>query len=1306
MHVIHFFRYPGLTPGQTASLVKRVRRDVITGLAGIETETCFNIELDRELTPEETAMLRWLLSETFDPGGLRSSSFLDPGGARVFEVGPRMTFTTAWSTNAVSVCRACGLDAVRRIERSRRYLPSGAAPLDAEQERAFLNLVHDRMTECPYPTPIVSFATGDQPAPVHVVPVLEEGRSALERLNRTMGLAFDEADLEYYTKLFVGKLRRNPTDVELFDIAQSNSEHSRHWFFKGRLIIDGDEMPTSLMQVVKAPLAANPNNSVIAFSDNSSSIRGFETPVVVPLHPGEPGPLTARRLDLDVIFTAETHNFPSGVAPFPGAETGAGGRIRDTHAAGRGSLVVAGTAGYCVGSLRMPDNPMPWEDPTFEYPGTLATPLEIEIEASNGASDYGNKFGEPLIAGFTRSFGLRLPSGERREWIKPIMFSGGIGFIDHRHSHKEEPQPGMLVVKVGGPAYRIGMGGGAASSMVQGENADELDFNAVQRGDAEMEQKLNRVIRACSERGDANPIVSIHDQGAGGNCNVLKEIVAPAGARIEIRSIPVGDETLSVLEIWGAEYQENDALLIRSEHAELFRALCEREQVPFACVGKVTGDGRIVVHDEHDGTAPVDLALEDVLGDMPRKTFHLERIAPRLHTVRLPEGTGVREALDRVLRLLSVGSKRFLTTKVDRAVTGLVARQQCAGPLQLTVSDVAVVSTGHAALTGGATAIGEQPLKGLVDPAAMARMSVGEALTNLVWARITALEDVRCSANWMWAAKLPGEGARLWDAAVAMRDLMLDLGIAVDGGKDSLSMAALAPAPGGATETVKAPGALVISAYCTCPDITATVTPDLELPGSGRLLFIDLGEGRHRLGGSALAQVFGQVGNEVPDVGDPSLLARAFNAIQALLAKGLITAGHDRSDGGLITTLLEMAFAGNCGLTVDLDAAGTDPLAALFSEELGLVFEVAPDSMDQVLGILRAYDVAAVLIGTTLAEPRIRISVDGTVVLDEDMTSLRDTWEATSFAIECLQADPASVEQERLGLAARQAPAFSLSFDPEPTAPHILRRQGCCPVAVLREEGSNSDREMAAALLAAGLEPWDVTMSDLLAGRITLDRFRGLVAVGGFSYADVLDSAKGWAGVIRFNRSVREAFSDFASRDDTFMLGVCNGCQLFALLGLVPWRGLPGIAQPRFIRNASGRFESRFATVRILESPSIFLRGMEGSVLGIWLQHGEGRAYFPDPSVLTRVESEGLAPVRYANDAGEPTEAYPFNPNGSPAGIAALSSPDGRCLAIMPHPERTFLTWQWGWMPPRWRRELTASPWLRFFQNARSWCCG
>jgi phosphoribosylformylglycinamidine synthase len=870
----------------------------------------------------------------------------------------------------------------------------------------------------------------------------------------------------------------------------------------------------------------------------------------------------------------------------------------------------------------------------------------------------------------------------------------------------------MLVVKVGGPAYRIGMGGGAASSMVQGENVEELDFNAVQRGDAEMEQKVNRVIRACVELGYENPIVSIHDQGAGGNCNVLKELVDPAGARIRVRDIPLGDDTLSVLEIWGAEYQEQDALLLRPEHRGFFQSICEREKVPVAFVGTVTGDGRIVLFDEDDDSTPVDMALDHVLGDMPRKTFELERRRPDTRPLAFPPGLSPREALDRVLRLLSVGSKRFLTSKVDRCVTGLVARQQCVGPLQLTVADVAVIAQSHFGVTGGATAIGEQPIKGLLDPVSMARMTVGEALTNLVWARVTALDHVKCSGNWMWAAKLPGEGADLHDAAVAMAQVMEDLGIAVDGGKDSLSMAALAPTPDGGEETVKAPGSLVVSAYVTCPDITQTLTPDLKLPETGRLFFVDLGGARNRLGGSALAQVFGQVGDESPDLDDPTLLKGAFQTIQDLLEEGVLTAGHDRSDGGLITTLLEMAFAGNCGLDIRLDGmvGGPDPLhpaaplPVLFSEELGLVFEAPAEEKDRILESFWAVGVPCQVLGRATSEPRIQVRMGDSVVLEEDMPELRDVWEETSFQLDRLQADPDRVQEEQEGLKEREGPTFHVPYPVSYTPREVLERDAKPLVAVVREEGSNSDRELASAFHLAGFQVWDVSMADLLAGKVRLDRFQGLGFPGGFAYADVLDSGKGWAGSIRFNPHLLEQFQAFRDREDTFSIGICNGCQLSALLGWVPWTGLENEVQPRFIQNASGRFESRFTTVRIVESPSLMLRGMADAVLGVWVAHGEGRAYFPDSSIQDRVLEEGLAPVRFVDDHGAPTTCYPMNPNGSPQGIAALTSRDGRHLAIMPHPERSFLTWQWGWIPEDWKGKTTASPWLRIFQNAREWC--
>ena len=1273
-------------------------------VTGLDTEHCFYVEAEKELSSEEMSKLRWLLSETFEPEQFGDSTFLE-GDGQALEVGPRMNFTTAWSTNAVSICHACGLSGVRRIERSRRYSVGSKTPLSENEQAAFLAMVHDRMTECQYEAPLSTFDTGIEPEPTFEVPLVEEGRAALERINSSMGLAFDDWDLDYYTDLFLKRIGRNPTNVECFDIAQSNSEHSRHWFFKGRLVVDGEEQQNHLIALIQDTLAANPRNSTIAFRDNSSAIRGYPISTIIPEIPGRGSAYTPANVNYDIIFTAETHNFPSGVAPFPGAATGTGGRIRDVHATGRGSLVVAGTAAYCVGNLRIPGYELPWEDSDFAYPSNLASPLQIEIEASNGASDYGNCFGEPVIQGYTRAFGQRLPNGERREWIKPIMFSGGIGQMDARHTNKDKPEEEMLVVKVGGPAYRIGMGGGAASSMVQGENVAELDFNAVQRGDAEMEQKVNRVIRACVELGDKNPIVSIHDQGAGGNCNVLKEIVEPAGAVIEVREIPVGDNTLSVLEIWGAEYQEQDALLLRPQHKQLFRDLCEREHVPVAFVGTVTGDGKVIVHDSVDDSTPVHLELDAVLGKMPRKVFNDTRSKPNLEKVKLPESLSVKDALDRVFRLVSVGSKRFLTTKVDRSVTGLIARQPCSGPLHMTVADVAVIAQSHFGITGAATAIGEQPLKGLIDTAAMARMSVGEALTNIVWARVSDIEDIKCSGNWMWAAKLPGEGAALYDAAVAMREVMIELGIAVDGGKDSLSMAAHAPDGSGGEETVKAPGELTISAYVTSPDITKTVTPDLKLAGEGRILYVDLGGGKYRLGGSALTQVFSQIGDESPDIEDPQLLKTAFNIVQELIEDRTITAGHDRSDGGLITTVLEMAISGNVGIEIDISSdSDTDLMSVLFSEELGLVFEVHARHAASTIDRFRRANVPCVDIGCTKKDKTVQVQIDGQVVLKDDVAEIRDLWEETSFQLDRLQANPDCVEQEQSGLKDMVGPNYVVPFSVRPTAQAKLDASSKPRVAIIREEGSNGDREMASAFYTAGFDVWDVMMSDLLSGQVTLTDFQGVAFVGGFCYADVLDAGKGWAGVIRFNDGILDQFQNFYTRPDTFSLSVCNGCQLSALLGWVPWQGLPDEKQPRFIRNASGRFESRFPTVEIQESPAIMLKGMEGARLGVWVAHGEGQALFPDQAVLDRIESEKLVPIRYVDESGETTEAYPFNPNGSPNGIAGLCTPDGRHLAMMPHPERAFLRWQWCWTPPEWADGPIESPWIKLFQNAREWC--
>ncbi len=1246
---------------------------------------CFNIESTHPLTESEIHQLKLILADGFLAETVSSEPVLQ--GERVVEIGPRLNFATAWSSNLVSICRAVGLAGITRVERSRRYLVP-----DTENLEQFITANHDRMTECVYSEPLKTFKTGIVPEEVYEVDMKSKGPDALLEIP---GISMDEWDRRLYYDYFVKKHDRNPTIVEIMDLNNANSEHSRHGFFGGRQVIDGREQEHTLFAMVKNTLKANPKGSLVAFKDNSSVIQGHTISTLLPQEPGTSSPLAPAEVTYHPLLTAETHNFPTGVAPFPGAETGTGGRIRDVQGTGKGGFVMAGTAGYCVANLHIPGYDCSWEN-EFPCPDNLAPGLEIEIEASNGASDYGNKFGEPLIQGFTRSFDMQLENGERWGFLKPIMFTGGIGQIDARHTEKEKEAKGMLIVQVGGPAYRVGFGGGAASSMLQGENASDLDFDAVQRGDAEMEQKMNRVIRACNEMGDKTLIEVIHDQGAGGPANVLKELVEHSGGKVEIRNIRVGDPTMSVLEIYVAEYQERNGFLISPENIAQFQRICDREKVACEVLGEVTGDLRFIVHDSRDNTTPVDLELNELLGNIPRKEFRDQRKPVAGKPLEIPESLDVRTALHNVLRLVSVGSKRFLTNKVDRAVTGLIARQQCCGPLQLTVSDTAVVAQSHFGLTGIATAIGEQPIKMLVDPAAGARMAVGESLTNMVWAKIDDPMQIKCSANWMWAPKLEGEGAALHDAVKAMCEAMTTVGMAVDGGKDSLSMATMV-----GDTIVKSPRELVISAYAAMADLRKVITPDIKQPGSS-LIHIDLAGGKKRLAASGLAQTLNQLGTDVPDMDNPQLVKTAFAAVQTLIERQQILAGHDCSDGGLITTLLEMAFSGNCGLELNVECDCT-PLEYLFAEELGLVIECASDQAADILTNLQNAGLPAVCLGATTAAKKINLTINGQQVLSEEMQVLRAWWEETSYQLECLQTDKECADEEKAHIYDRQGPSYTIPFTPEPTAPAILQASDKPRVAILRDEGSNSDREMSSAFYAAGFEPWDVCMNDLLQGTVDLERFRGIAAVGGFSYADVPDSAKGWAATILYNDRLKQQFDAFYKRPDTFTLGVCNGCQLFGLLGWVPWQGLTAQQQPRFVHNRSGRFESRWTTVKVRQSPAVMLRGMENLVFGIHVDHGEGKLHFPDETILKQVKEQNLTPMFYVDDQGEATEQYPFNPNGSPSGIAGLCSPDGRHLAIMPHPERVFLAWQAHWLPES-LKELEVSPWIKMFQNAYEWC--
>ncbi len=1327
--MLRFFRTPGMTPSRVQAVAEIAARVVGRPIAALATEFCYYVETDGALEAEESDILRYLLSETFEPESFGPRSFLAESVA-VVEYGPRLNFETAWSSAAVEICRRSGIKSVTRLERSVRIgLP---VVLSDAQMDELLEPLHDRMTEMRYREPLTSFETGLTPQPVKIIPLLEEGVEALCEFDRERGCSWDTSDLDLIADIF-RRLGRNPTDVELFQIAQANSEHSRHWVFKGGLWVDGERVPEKhLMDIVRTPLDHSGPNSVIAFRDDSSAIQGTEVDLLLSLEPLGPAPLEPERVLLHPTLTAETHNFPSGVAPYPGAETGGGGRIRDNQAVGRGGLVVASGAAYCVGNLHIPGYELPWEEDGSTHPPDLASPIDILIEASNGASDYGNCFGEPLIYGFTRTFGQRLPDGYR-SWYKPIMYSVGAGQIRDEHTVKGKPAKDMLVVQVGGPAYRIGMGGGAASSMEQGENVEELDFNAVQRGDPEMEQRVNRLMRACVELGDENPIISAHDLGAGGDCNALPEIVEPAGAVIDLRAIPVGDKTLSVLEIWGNESQERNALLILPESLGTLETMATRENVPLAVVGTVTGDGNLVVYDSWDDSRPVELPLDDILGQLPPKSYSFQRRAPRggrrsdLRPLELPPAADLRRVLDMVLRLPAVGSKRFLTNKVDLDVTGLVVQRQLVGPRHLPLSDYAVIAQSYFDPSGTALSLGEQPLKGLISPEAGARMAVAEALLNLAGVAVTDISHIKCSANWMLAVKQPGEGAWLYDAACALRDVMVDLGVAIDGGKDSLSMASQGRTADGGTELVKAPAQLVIADYALAEDVEQRVTSDLKEAGHP-LLHLRLSD-RRRLGGSAFAQVLGQIGDETPDIEDPGALKSLFVAVQDLVRAGAIAACHDVSDGGLIVTLLEMAFAGDKGWDVHIHAPVSapepgapgeiDPAAlysALFAEEAGLVIEVADTAATT--EILERHGVMSTdlgVVGDAPAEAQtIKLHFNSSLVLEVPLRELHSAWEETGYQLERLQQNPACAEEEWLSHRAPAATApYRLSFDPDLPPAGVVAdgraRTGSVSTvsgvkpqaAVLREEGTNGDRELAAAFLEAGFEAWDVTTTDLLNGGIDLDGFQLVAFPGGFSFADVLDSGKGWASVIRNNARLSDQFERFFARPDTLSVGICNGCQLMGLLG-IPGFDLPDEHKPRFIKNISGRFESRFSTVRIEKSPALMLQGMEGSTLGVWVAHGEGRLHVPDAATLDWIVANHLAPVRYVGPDGEPTTAYPYNPNGSPLGISALCSPDGRHLAIMPHPERCFQLRQWPWVPPAWT--CRTSPWLRMFQNAAAAC--
>ncbi len=1252
-------------------------------------EECFYIQTERELMPAERDILLRLISSPLSKTGFEQT-FEDN---KVVEIGPRLSMETPSSSNAVAICRSIGLP-ISRIEMSNRYLLC-----EGNRDRIIkVNL--DLMTQEIYESPLVTFDSGLVPAPVETILILEQGEKALHQANKKYDIGMDNWDINYYTEMFK-RLGHNPTNVELLQNGNSNSEHSRHWLFKGDLVIDGQLMPETLMEIIKTPWRVNTGNSLVAFSDNSAVIRGTIVSILIPKFPGHPSDFIIVKVLQHITETGETHNHPVLIAPFQGAETGIGGCLRDKFAAGRGAFMRAAFAGYCIGNLHIPGFHIFGEEEGWKYGHRHSSPLDILIKGSNGISQYGNEDGLPVIGGFCRAFG-QIFNNARREFIKPTFYIACDGRIPDSNVSKHPPEVGMLMVRIGGLPYRVGVGGGSASSLVHGAQSEEADLKSVQRGDGETANRTNRVLTTCGKMLENNPIETINDQGAGGISNAITELMNPLGGKVNIRQIVLGDKTMSVLEIWVAEFQESYVLLIKPENLELFKSICERERVNCDVLGEITGNGNVVVYDSIDNTNPVNLPLADILGKLPRKKFVSDHLPVILKPLVIPEELTFEKALQMIFTLLSVCSKGFLVHKVDRSVTGLIAQQQCCGPAQIPVSDAAVTADGYFDLTGAATAFGEQPIKMLIDPAAGARMALVEMLTNIISAGITDISDIKCYVNCIWAAKLPGQGALLYDAYIAIRDFMLQAGIAAVGGKDSLS-----PATKIGEELVVSPGQLVIKGCAPVLDITKVVTPDLK--GSGCIGFMSLGGNHQRLGGSALAQALGQTGDETPDV-DKVEISYALNACKAVLElidKKLITAYHDTTgDGGLITALVEMCMAGNRGAEIQYNC--DNPLTAFFCEEGGMAFEFSPESQYDINCVTNKHGVSFKQIGVvdTKENGNLCILHGTTKLLDQPVTVLRQWWEKTSLRLELEQptretSNPETVEAEARSHLDGKFVEYKLSFTPK--APNFLRR---LPVkaAVLREEGTNGDDEMIAAFYTAGLDPVDIAMNDLRSGEIRdLDDFRGLVFPGGFSYADVFGSAKGWAASILFNPQLQEMFNRFYERQNTFSLGVCNGCQLTSNIGWLLYPGIPESSQPRLIQNKSRKFESRWVGVKILESPSILLKGMAGSVLGIHSAHGEGRFWFPDSLIMEEVRKQELASMVYVNPDGAVTETYPYNPNGSPEGLAALCSPDGRHLSMMPHPERCFLKWQWHYMPDK-LRKLEAAPWLRLFQNAYDWC--
>ena len=1283
---------PSLSAFRREKLLTKLRESDAS-IQSVCAEYVHFAEINKPLTSAETTTLQALL--TYGP----SEQEVDTGGQLIL-VAPRPGTISPWSSKATDIAHNCGLKTVVRLERGTAYYIEASAPLSQQQLLFVGELLSDRMVESVFEelSQASALFSHDLPTPLSLVDVVSGGQTALKTANVSLGLALADDEIDYLVANFID-LQRNPSDAELMMFAQANSEHCRHKIFNASWTVDGVDQQHSLFDMIRNTNSVNGDNVLSAYSDNAA--------VVVGTSGGRfyPDPVTRNygysQEPVHLLMKVETHNHPTAIAPYAGAGTGSGGEIRDEGAVGRGSKPKVGLVGFTVSNLQIPGFVQPWEQ-DYGKPDRIVSALDIMIEGPVGGAAFNNEFGRPNICGYFRTFEVDF-AGERRGYHKPIMIAGGYGNIREDHVDKPEFEPGAQLIVLGGPAMLIGLGGGAASSMTTGTSSADLDFASVQRQNPEIERRCQEVIDSCWQLGDVNPIAFIHDVGAGGLSNALPELVKDGGTggRFDLRSVPNAEPGMSPVEIWCNEAQERYVLAVMPDDLERFTAICERERCPYAVVGEATEQKNITVVDEHFGNNPVDLPMSVLFGKTPKMHRHATRQEMQYDEFST-QGIDLTEAVFRVLRHPTVASKGFLITIGDRSVGGMVARDQMVGPWQVPVADCAVTTVTYDSNAGEAMAMGERTPLALVNGPASGRMAIGEALTNISAARIGSIKDVKLSANWMCAAGSPGEDEKLYRTVEAVgMDLCPKLGITIPVGKDSMSMRT-AWQSDGQDKSVTSPLSLIITAFSPVLDVRKTLTPQLRTDcGDTALLLIDVNKGAERLGGSVLAQVYSEFGCSIPDVDDSNALLGFFNAMQSSIEDDDILAYHDRSDGGLLATLAEMSFAGHVGITVDINrgihGSKSTAFSALFNEELGAVIQVRADRVSAMVKRFSHAGVNIAELGGLNSADTVDINYHGESIFHDSRANLQSAWSETSFQVASLRdnADCVRQEFERLQVA-DQGLSANLTFDPSDdiSAPYIAT--GVKPkVAIVREQGVNSHLEMGAAFDRAGFTAVDVHMSDLLAGRAVLSDYTGMVACGGFSYGDVLGAGEGWAKTVLFNNQLRDQFEGFFQREDTFSLGVCNGCQMLSnLKSLIPGADL----WPRFVRNLSEQFEARFSLVRIEQSNSIMLSGMQGSVMPIAVSHGEGRVEFSSPNELAKLNRSNQVTLRFLENNLQVASLYPANPNGSPEGISGVTSADGRVTLMMPHPERVFRTVLNSWHPQDWGED---SGWMRIFRNAR-----